>query len=237
MKRPPATPLFPDAPRRREWRRRFRARGKSATHYLIHGALIIAPFAITLAALKWLFDLVDGILRPVVGFPGLGFVIVVLLVGLIGWLSSFFVTEKLFELFDRWLERTPGVKFLYTAVRDFFEAFAGNKPRLQRTVLVSVFAEDVWLVGFVTDQDLKRFELGDEFIAVYVPQSYNVAGQLYLVKRSRIRLVDQVTPGDAMKYTVTGGAAELSAPAPHPAPVPAVTTPPMEPTAHPLPAR
>jgi uncharacterized membrane protein len=194
----------------REWRRKFRARGRSVTHYLIHGALIIAPFAITLAALKWLFDLVDGILRPAVGFPGLGFVIIVLLVGVVGWASSFFVTEKFFQLFDSWLERTPGVKFIYTAVRDFFEAFAGNKPRFQRTVLVNVFSNDVWLVGFVTDEDLKRFELEAEFIAVYVPQSYNVAGQLFIVKRERVRVIENLPPGDAMKYAVTGGTVDLT---------------------------
>lgn len=195
----------------KEWRHKFRTRSRSITHCLVHGALIIAPFAITLAALKWLFDLVDGILRPLVGFPGLGFIIIVLLVGVIGWLSSFFITEKLFELFDRWLERTPGVKFIYTTVRDFFEAFAGNKPRFQRTVLVNVFNSDsVWLMGFITDEDLKRFGLGAEFISVYIPQSYNVAGQLFIVKHDRVRLLDTVAAGDAMKYAVTGGATELT---------------------------
>ncbi|WP_438481780.1 DUF502 domain-containing protein [Oleiharenicola lentus] len=203
-------PKFPDQQRRREWDRRFRARGKTVSHYLLHGALIIAPFAITLMALKWLFDLVDGILRPLVGFPGLGFLIIVVMVGLVGWLSSFFVTEKIFELFDRWLERTPGVKFLYTAVRDFFDAFAGKKPRFQRTVLVNVHSEDVWMVGFVTDEDLQRFKLGAKFVAVYVPQAYNVAGQLYLVKNERVRLVEGIAPSDVMKYAVTGGTAELA---------------------------
>jgi len=42
-----------------------------------------------------------------------------------------------------------------------------------------------------------------------VPQAYNVAGQLYLVKRDRIRPIEHLSPPDVMKYAVTGGAVEL----------------------------
>jgi uncharacterized membrane protein len=77
-------------------------------------------------------------------------------------------------------------------------------------VLVSVYSEGVWLVGFLTDDNLLKFELGETHVAVYVPQSYNVGGQLFLVPRERIREIPQFTPASALKYAVTGGAASLS---------------------------
>jgi uncharacterized membrane protein len=113
--------------------------------------------------------------------------------------------SQLIGFFSQWLEKTPGVKLIYTSVRDFFEAFSGDKKKFNRAVLVNAFADEVWIVGFLTDEDLKNFNLGAEYVSIYVPQSYNFAGQLYLVHRKRVRVIDQMTSGDAMKYAITGG--------------------------------
>ena len=68
---------------------------------------------------------------------------------------------------------------------------------------------DGWIVGFLTDEDLRNFNLGAEFVSVYVPQAYNFAGQLYMGDRKRVRLIEQVPSGEAMKYAVTGGVVEV----------------------------
>jgi uncharacterized membrane protein len=103
------------------------------------------------------------------------------------------------------------VNFIYSSIRDFFDAFVGDKRRFTQAVLVNVLAEEVWMVGFLTDEDLTKLELGADYVAVYVPQAYNVAGQLYMVKRSRIRPLDDLASTDVMKYAVTGGAVEIAA--------------------------
>lgn len=189
-------------------RRLFRLYSRRIAQYFLHGILVIAPIAITLAALGWVFNAVDQLLRPYLDVPGLGFITVLLLIIFVGWISSFFVIEQLIDFFDEWLERLPGVSLVYSPVRDFFKALVGRKRRFGRTVLAAVFEPDVWVVAFLTDEDVHRFELGDDYVAVYVPQAYNVAGQLYFVPRARVRLLDAVTPGDAMRYAVTGGACE-----------------------------
>ena len=130
---------------------------------------------------------------------------------LIGYLSSFFIQSRLFNLFDHWLEKTPGVKFIYTSTRDFFEAFAGDKKKFNKSVLANVFAEDVWIVGFLTDEEMQKFELGADKVAVYVPQAYNFAGQLYILPRNKVRKIDKISSGEAMKYAVTGGVVDLDA--------------------------
>lgn len=178
--------------------------------YFLHGILVVAPIAITLAALMWVFTAVDRLLRPVIDIPGLGFLTVIALIVFTGWLSSFFVIEQVIDFFDEWLERLPGVSLVYSPVRDFLKALVGRKRRFNRTVLVSLFADDVWVVGFLTDEEVRGFDLGDEHIAVYIPQAYNIAGQLYLVPRHRVREMPGVPAGDAMRYAVTGGAAECS---------------------------
>ena len=177
--------------------------------YFIQGLLILAPIAITLYFLYWLFDKVDSILRPLVNIPGLGFLSILVFVILVGYISTNFFVGGVLGLFDSWLERTPGVKFIYTSVKDFFEAFAGDKRKFDKPILVNVFANEVWLVGFLTNEDLNRFELGAEYVSAYVPQGYNIAGQLYLVKRDRIKRLGDLAASEAMKFAVTGGVVHL----------------------------
>ncbi len=183
---------------------------RTILQFFLQGLLILAPITITGFLLYWLFEKIDGILRPLVNIRGLGFLIIIGFVIFIGWLSSNFLMSSLLRFFDYWLERTPGVKFIYTSVKDFFGAFTGDKKKFDKAVLVNVFSEDVWIIGFLTDEELAKFELGSEFVSVYVPQSYNFAGQLYMVKRNKVKMIQQISSGDAMKYSVTGGVVELN---------------------------
>ena len=210
----------------KEIRPREPFRWKKIIQYLLQGLLIIAPLAITIYAIYWVISTVDGwvpIFREAVKDPqgniirydvknyGLGFLIILVAIIIIGYLSSFFIQSRLFNLFDHWLEKTPGVKFIYTSTRDFFEAFAGDKKRFNKAVLANVFAEDVWIVGFLTDEEMHKFELGADKVAVYVPQAYNFAGQLYILPRDKVRKIDNISSGEAMKYAVTGGVVDLDA--------------------------
>ena len=178
--------------------------------YFLRGILVIAPVVITLSFVYWVFNKLDGVLHPYVITPGMGFLLLLFIILLIGWMSTFYVVKRTFRLVGQGIELTPGISFIYTSVRDFFEAFVGHKRRFTHAVMVSITAEDVWQVGFLTDEKLSRFNLEDAYVSVYVPQAYNVAGQLYIVKRERVRPIDHLAPADVMKYAVTGGAVEIT---------------------------
>ncbi len=177
--------------------------------YLLRGVLVIAPIVITVSFVYWVFRKLDGLLQPLVIAPGLGFLVLFLAVLLIGWVSTFHAVKRTFRLVGHGIELTPGISFIYTSVRDFFEAFVGNKRRFTQAVLVSVTKDEVWQVGFLTDEKLGGFNLEDEYVSVYVPQAYNVAGQLYIVRRDRVRPIEHLSSADVMKYAVTGGAVEI----------------------------
>src|SRR5690348_10655264 len=97
---------------------------KKSFQYLLQGLLIIAPLAITAYTIYWVVSTVDSWIpifrQPVRDFQGnitgytvknygLGFVVIIAAIILIGYLSSFFIQSKIFNLFDSWLEKTPGV--------------------------------------------------------------------------------------------------------------------------------
>jgi uncharacterized membrane protein len=183
-------------------------------HYFLQGLIVLAPVTITAVAFYWIVDKIDNILRPYLPMRGMGFVIIMVFVVLVGWVSSFLLMGRLISFFDRWVEKTPGVKFIYSSVRAFFEALAGSNKKFNKPVLVNVFADEVWIVGFLTDEDLRNFNLGADNVSVYVPQAYNFAGQLYMVNRNRVRVIDRVPSGEAMRYAVTGGVINAEEPPP-----------------------
>ncbi|MEP7257962.1 MAG: DUF502 domain-containing protein [Flavitalea sp.] len=193
--------------------------------YFLQGLIILAPIAITVYAVSALFNFIDNILPDILEsmfpyllgvekngkptkIPGLGFALVVFIVVMVGYVSSSFIFSRLVELFDKVLEKTPGIKIIYSTLKDFFEAFAGNKRKFDKAALVSVQDKEVWQVGFITQQEVKQFGL-EEYVAVYVPKSYAFAGQLYFVKRERVRLLTDIGSADAMKFAISGGVTEL----------------------------
>jgi hypothetical protein len=189
------------------------------------GLIILAPIVITAWAVISLFKFIDGILPNLlhVLFPdlvkldalgspekilGLGFLIVICIVLLVGYISSSFIVSKLVEWFDMILERTPGVKIIYSTVKDLMEAFAGNKRKFNRAVLVSIEAPDVWRIGFVTQSDASSFGLTD-YVTVYLPHSYAFSGIVYFVKKDRVRILDGLSSSDVMKFAISGGVADF----------------------------
>ena len=197
---------------------RNRWRWGKVLQYLIQGLLVTAPVAITIYLIYWFVSSVDSWLpiftvkdvdgRIINRNYGLGFVIIIVALIVIGFLSSNFLTSRIFSLFDHWLERTPGIKFIYSSVKDFFEAFAGNKRKFKKAVLVSIFQPGVFQLGFITDEDASEFGLTG-YVSVYVPNSYAVTGQLYMVPKDKVRILEEVSPSDVLKYAISGGVAEV----------------------------
>lgn len=191
----------------------------------LQGLLILAPISITIWTVFALFTWIDGILPNLVHslmpnlisldqygspkrIPGLGFIVFIGIALFVGYISPSFIVSRLVEFADRLLERTPGIKLIYSTIKDFFEAFAGNKRKFDKAVLVSIEAPDVWRVGFITQEELHEFGL-QEYVAVYIPQSYAFAGHLYFVKRERVRVLTDISSTDAMKFAISGGVAEV----------------------------
>ena len=179
--------------------------------YFLQGLLILGPVSITIYFIYVVFDKIDGILRPAINIPGLGFVIIIAFIIIIGYLSSFFVMGRLLSVMDKYLEKTPGIKLFYSFVRDFFEAFAGNKKKFTHNVLACVDDTDVWRVGFITQEDMSNFGM-ENYVAVYLPMAYSVAGNVYIVPKVRIRQMTNISASQSMKFAVSGGVTTITDP-------------------------
>lgn len=172
--------------------------------YFLQGLLVLGPVSVTVYFIYIVFENIDSILRPAINIPGLGFVIIVGFILLVGYLSSFFVLGRILSILNKFLEKTPGIKLLYSFVRDFFEAFAGNKKKFTHNVLACVDDTDVWRVGFITQEDMSVFGM-ENYVAVYLPMAYSVAGNVYIVPKERVRPITSISAAQTMKFAVSGG--------------------------------
>jgi uncharacterized membrane protein len=139
---------------------------------------------------------------------GIGFVIIIAFVILIGYISSFFINSRFISFFDKLLEKTPGIKHIYGTTRDFFEAFAGENKKFTKHVLANVDDNDVWRFGFITRDDMEDFGLKD-FVTVYVPMAYSIAGNVYVIPKNRVKLIDNISAAQTMKFAVSGGVTDI----------------------------
>jgi uncharacterized membrane protein len=185
------------------------------------GVIVLAPIGVTIWVIVSLFNWVDNFLPNLLNFifpqqfalvngqipkvTGLGFLVALVLVLVVGWLSSLFFVERLMSIFDKILEKTPGVKIIYSSVKDFLEAFAGNNKKFDKPVLVCIDAEDVWRIGFITQENCEHLGLKD-YVTVYVPHSYAISGISFIIPLSKTRkLPKHINAAEAMKYAISGG--------------------------------
>jgi uncharacterized membrane protein len=202
---------------------------KAATYkrlfqYFLQGLLVLAPISITIWAIGAAFSFIDSILPNIVHgiipsvmednegnirrIPGVGFLVVISLVLFVGYISSSFLFSKVEDRLDKILQKTPVINFIYTTLKDFFEAFAGDKKKFTNNVLANIDDNDVWRIGFITRDDMEEFGLKD-FIAVYVPMAYSVAGNVYIIPKDRIKRIENISASQSMKFAVSGGVTDV----------------------------
>ncbi|MFZ5906951.1 MAG: DUF502 domain-containing protein [Nitrospirota bacterium] len=172
------------------------------TNYFFNGLLFLAPIVMTLYILYFIISAIDQIFR--VRIPGLGVLITVTLVTIIGFLVSTFMARGAAKVIDKLFSRMPFVKMIYSAIKDLVSAFVGEKKRFDRPVLVTLSPDaTVQTFGFVTRENLDNIGLADR-MAVYLPQSYNFAGNVIVVPREQITPLE-LESGKVMTFIVSGG--------------------------------
>ncbi len=150
----------------------------------LKGLVIVLPIVTTL----WLVWLPVRFLDRLVGapFPGVGLALTVTGIWAVGVLASQRIGARLFGLVERAIRRVPVLEFLHHTTKDLVNAFVGERRRFDRPVVLDLLPEDdVKVLGFITRDELQGPGLEGR-VAVYVPQSYNIAGNLLVVPRERV---------------------------------------------------
>lgn len=192
---------------------------KKILNYFLQGLLFVVPITITIWVMVKSILWIDSLLPfqvPIkipgvtsLEIPGLGLLTIFTGIALVGFISARYIRNPLFSYLERVIERAPLVKLIYSSVKDLVEAFVGEKKRFNKPVLVRLEkTSQISRIGFITKEDLSEIGVEREMVAVYLPFSYSIAGELLILPRENIRPLN--TSGtDAMKFIISGGVTEL----------------------------
>lgn len=180
---------------------------RTLTRSFAQGLLVLAPVAITIWVVVFTVTTLDRWLDAKI--PGLGIVIAAAGITLIGYLTGNVVGNKLLEWLEAGLQRVPLIRILYNALRDLFGAFVGSKRKFDKPVAVELNPHGLRVLGFLTAERFDDPQL-EGYVSVYLPESYNFAGNLIVVPRDRVHPVD-ADGAEFMAFIVSGGVTAMTA--------------------------
>lgn len=183
---------------------------KFISKYFINGLIVIVPIAITAYVVINIFSIAEILLgrHLPVQFPGLGLVAVILLILLVGWLSSHWMLRRFLGFGEHMLCSIPVVKVIYKSVKQVSTAVLESPNLFKHAVLVPYPHAGVKALGFVMAELSPPLaeNFTEENICVFVPWSLNMTSGVNIIVPKREVIYLQVSSETALQYVITAGA-------------------------------
>jgi uncharacterized membrane protein len=179
----------------------------------IAGFFVMVPVFISVAALVWLFSVVDGFTTPLYDrllgrrIPGLGTATTLVVIVLVGAFARNVIGRRILQRTEGWLLRVPVFRTIYAPVKQLIAAFSpDNASGFKRVVLVEDSRRG-YALGFLTREfTIDRGHGPEELLAVYVPTNNLYLGDVVICERSRAVFPD-ITVEEGIRILLTGGMA------------------------------
>jgi uncharacterized membrane protein len=188
--------------------------------YFFAGLLVLIPLIVTMGILSWLFNLLDGFLGPYIydwlgrPVPGLGLIATLILVFLIGVVTTNIVGRRLLSAVDEALHRIPLVRSIYSTTKQMSDSILRSRQvAFQHVVLIEYPRRGLYQLGFVTGmiegplQDELAAKTGERVLNVFVPTTPNpMSGYLVMLPERDIKFLG-ISVQDGLKLVISGGIA------------------------------
>lgn len=179
----------------------------------VAGFFILVPLVVSVVALVWIFEFVDGLLAPVYArwigrtVPGLGLLTTAALLLVVGAIATNVLGRRILQRLDEYLLRLPVFRIVYAPIKQLVAAFnPDNEAGFKRMALVED-PQRGFLLGFLTREfTVSRPEGPVELVAVYVPTNHLYLGDVFIYPRTRVSFPD-LTVEDGIRIFLTGGMA------------------------------
>jgi uncharacterized membrane protein len=186
---------------------------KRIAKYFFQGLLVFLPIVGSIWIVWWVLKKLDDSLRDFLPFQvpiGVPLLALLIFITLLGFAASNVVGRGLVSGIESGMKRLPVVNLIYSSLKDLLGAFVGDKRSFDKPVMVTLFPEQgIRVFGFVTCDHFDDIRLA-EHVAVYLPQSYNFAGNMLVVRRELVEPVD-ADSAQFMAFIVSGGVSEMRA--------------------------
>jgi len=180
--------------------------------YLVTGVLIMAPLAIVIYVLYWVFSSVDDMAQPAIEavagqkIPGLGFAIFLVLIYLVGIIASNYLGKRIVRFLESLITRVPAFRQIYAGAKQVVEGLTGsglNKAAFREVVFVEFPRKGMMTMAFVTN--VTTDESGQKLYVIYIPTPPMPTGGFFeMVTEDKIIHTD-VSIDDGLKTIISCG--------------------------------
>ncbi|MBF5059871.1 DUF502 domain-containing protein [Candidatus Neptunochlamydia vexilliferae] len=172
------------------------------------GLIAIAPLALTIGILYWLFSFMEELVGPpmktLLGkyyVPGMGIVGAIIILFIIGSILNTWLISHVTHFFERVFKKIPLFNSLYKMVKNVTHFFQSS-PEGENQQVVEVSIAGQTLVGFITRENFSEFPaMETDRVAVFLPMSYQIGGYTVLLPRSEVKPLD-MSIEEALQYSL-----------------------------------
>lgn len=189
--------------------------------YFITGLLVWIPLGITIWVLSFLIGAMDQSLLLLpdalhprtlfgVNVPGLGVILMLLVVLATGLVATNYFGQRLLMMWEGLIRRIPVVKSVYYSVKQVSDTlFTSQGDAFRKVLLVRFPHHDSWMLAFQTAVPAGEVEsqLEGEYVGVYVPTTPNPTSGYYLLMRKSDVVELDMSVDVALRYIISMGVA------------------------------
>ncbi|MEA1962005.1 MAG: DUF502 domain-containing protein [Bacillota bacterium] len=174
------------------------------------GLVTLLPIVISLYIIIWIFTAIDSILGPSIvqitghSLPGVGFVLTIILILLIGMLTTNCIGKKLLSWSEVLFSRTPLLGKIYLTIKRIIGSLLSqDKNAFKKAVLVEFPREGLYSMGFITNDNFSYID--EENYCLFIPTTPNpTSGYFIVAPRDKVRLLD-IPVEQAMEILISAG--------------------------------
>ena len=195
--------------------------------YFIAGMLVWAPLAITIWVMTWGLSVLDGVfgsvmtalmailpsaLKPALqsfrDLPGVGILIVLVIILATGVFAANFVGQWWIKLWDQIITHIPIVKSIYSSVKQVSGTLFSSKGNaFRKAVLIPYPRNGSWTIAFVTGTpaDEVAAKLDSEHVNVFLPTTPNPTSGFFMIVPRADVIELEMGVEEALKHIVSMG--------------------------------
>jgi uncharacterized membrane protein len=186
--------------------------------FLLTGLIVVVPVFISIYVLFIAFRFLDGILgrflstyfKDLLGFyfPGLGLILLFVLILLVGFLVNHFINKRIVRGIEKWFAGLPFIDRIYPLVKQIVLFILAEKEFVfKKVVLVEYPSKGLWSLGFLTNEQFQKINEASNktLVSVFMPSSPGpLTGYVIFVAREDLKFLDMPV-SDALKIIISGG--------------------------------
>jgi len=195
--------------------------------YFIAGILVWAPLSITVWVIAWGLGLLDGVFGSVMhaiivvlpqdaardmqhfrDLPGVGILIVIVVILLTGLLAINFAGQWWLKVWDKLVNRIPIVRSIYSSVQQVSSTlFSGSGQAFSKALLIRYPHADSWVIAFQTGIPAREVtaKLGDDYVNVFLPTTPNPTSGFFMIVPRAQTIELEMSVEEALKHIVSMG--------------------------------